>query len=131
MAMMPKDVELIPNPLTVAPGFIIKNIFVLPGVPEIMKKMVDYVLQNIKKGKPKNILTINTNLFESSIAFKLNEIQNRNKDCSIGSYPYFNYVEKTGGVNIVISSWKINDLDDIAKEVYDMISLLGGKSSKI
>ena len=131
MAMMPKDVELIPNPLTVAPGFIIKNIFVLPGVPEIMKKMVDYVLQNIKKGKPKNILTINTNLFESSIAFKLNEIQNRNKDCSIGSYPYFNYVEKTGGVNIVISSWKINDLDDIAQEVSDMISLLGGKSSKI
>ena len=131
MAMMPKDVELIPNPLTVAPGFILKNIYVLPGVPEIMKKMVDYVFQNIKKGKPKNIITINTNLFESSIAFKLNEIQNRNQDCSIGSYPYFNYVEKTGGVNIVISSWKINDLDDIAQEVSDMISLLGGKSSKI
>jgi Predicted nucleotide-utilizing enzyme related to molybdopterin-biosynthesis enzyme MoeA len=71
MAMMPKDVELIPNPLTVAPGFILKNIYVLPGVPEIMKKMVDYVFQNIKEGKPKNIITINTNLFESSIAFKL------------------------------------------------------------
>ena len=39
MAMMPENAELILNPLTVAPGFKIKNIYVLPGVPEIMRKM--------------------------------------------------------------------------------------------
>ena len=39
MAKMPETAELILNPLTVAPGFIIKNVYVLPGVPEIMKSM--------------------------------------------------------------------------------------------
>ena len=131
MAMMPDNVELIPNPLTAAPGFIIENVFVLPGVPEILKKMIDYVFQNIKKGKPKTIITINTNLFESAIANQLKVIQNKYTDCSIGSYPYFNYVEKTGGVNIVISSWKLNNLDDVGDEVIKMISLLGGICSKI
>ena len=131
MAMMPDNADLIPNPLTAAPGFIIENVFVLPGVPEILKKMIDYVFQNIKKGKPKTIITINTNLFESAIANQLNDIQNKYIECSIGSYPYFNYVEKTGGVNIVISSWKLENLDDVVGEVTKMISLLGGICSKI
>ena len=39
MAKMPIYVKLIYNPMTAAPGFIISNVFVLPGVPEIMKKM--------------------------------------------------------------------------------------------
>ena len=37
MAKMPSGVDLIYNPLTVAPGFKIENVFVLPGVPEIMQ----------------------------------------------------------------------------------------------
>ena len=39
MAKMPASSELILNPLTVCPGFRIENVFVFPGVPEIMKKM--------------------------------------------------------------------------------------------
>ena len=131
MAKMPEKVEIIPNPLTAAPGFIISNVYVFPGFPEIMKKMVDYVLENIQKGKPKKIATINTNLFESALAVKLSLIQKKYPECSIGSYPYFNYVAKTSGVNIVVSSWKLEKLDDIVDEIINLISLLGGKSSKV
>ena len=49
MAKMPENAKLILNPLTAAPGFIIKNIYVLPGVPEIMQKMFVNLLQNIEK----------------------------------------------------------------------------------
>ncbi len=128
MAKMPASSELILNPLTVCPGFRIENVFVLPGVPEIMKKMVVNVLKNIKKGKPKKIITINTNLYESLIAEKLSMIQEIYPKCSIGSYPYFNHVDNTTGVNIVISSWKLKNLDQIADEIAKMISLLNGKS---
>ena len=38
MAKMPENAELILNPLTSAPGFYVENVYVLPGVPEIMKK---------------------------------------------------------------------------------------------
>ncbi len=129
MAKMPKNATLILNPLTAAPGFIIKNVFVLPGVPKIMEKIFNDVLKNIKKGKPKKIITINTNLFESIFAKNLASIQKKNLKCSIGSYPYFNYISKKGGVNIVISSWKLDSLDSIVKQIVKMIKLLGGKSS--
>ncbi len=128
MAKMPESSELILNPLTVCPGFRIENVFVFPGVPEIMKKMFIHVLKNIQKGEPKKIITISTNLYESLIAEKLSIIQEENPKCSIGSYPYFNHVSKIMGVNIVISSWKLKNLDNIADEIEDMISLLNGKS---
>ena len=129
MAKMPENSKLILNPLTAAPGFNIKNIFVLPGVPYIMEKMFTNLLENLEKGSPKKTVTININLYESIIATDLEIIQNDNQDCSIGSYPYYNNTTKTGGVNIIISSWELNDLNPIAKKITNMVSLLGGKSS--
>ena len=129
MAKMPVGSELILNPMTAAPGFKIKNIFVLPGVPEIMQVMFLELIKTLKKGKAKLITTINTNLYESKIAIDLKNIQNNYKDASIGSYPYFNLAAKSGGVNIVVSSWSINSLDPIIDEITNMIELKGGKSS--
>ena len=63
-------------------------------------------------------------MYESIIASKLLEIQNNNPDCTIGSYPYFNYIKKTTGVNIVVSSWTRESLQDIIDEIINMISLL-------
>ena len=129
MAKMPVGSELILNPMTAAPGFKIKNIFVLPGVPEIMQTMFLELIKTLKKGKAKLITTINTNLYESKIAIELKNIQNNYKDASIGSYPYFNLAAKSGGVNIVVSSWTITSLDPIIDDITNMIELKGGKSS--
>ena len=129
MAKMPSDVQLIYNPMTAAPGFILNNVFVLPGVPKIMEVMFINVLKNIKKGKPKKVITINTNLYESKLAPFLKDIQEKHKECSIGSYPYFNFLSKTGGVNISISSWTMDSLDEVEKEISKMIKLNGGNYS--
>ena len=126
MAKMPSDVELIYNPMTAAPGFKLNNVYVLPGVPKIMEQMLIELLKKIKKGKPKKTTTINTDLYESKIASFLNDIQNQFSECSIGSYPYFNFRSKQGGVNIVISSWTMNSLDEIEKEIIDKIRFNGG-----
>ncbi|MDC0195007.1 competence/damage-inducible protein A [Alphaproteobacteria bacterium] len=131
MAKMPEKASLILNPLTAAPGFVLENIYVLPGVPQIMEKMLLNVLETIKKGAPKKILTINTNLYESKIAQELGDIQKQFPECSIGSYPYFNYISKIGGVNIVISSWSLNDLNPILVIIKKMIKSFGGKYSII
>ena len=129
MAMMPNGSELILNPMTAAPGFNIKNVYVLPGVPEIMQIMFLELIKKLKKGKPKLVITINTNLYESKIAFFLKDIQNKYKDSSIGSYPYFNLAAKTGGVNIVVSSWNMTSVEPIVDDIVNMIKLNGGKSS--
>jgi len=128
MAKMPEHAKLLLNPLTAAPGFNVKNIYVLPGVPNIMEKMFPSLLENIERGSPKKTITINIDLYESTIAKDLEKIQDNFPKCSIGSYPYFNYTSKTGGVNIVISSWTVNNFDKVVKEIKKMISLLGGKS---
>ena len=129
MTKMPTDAQLIYNPMTAAPGFILKNVYVLPGVPKIMEQMFMNTLKNFDKGKPKKITTINTDLFESKIAPFLKDIQNQYTDCSIGSYPYFNFLSKTGGVNIVVSSWTMSSLDDVEKEIIEMIKLNSGNYS--
>jgi len=129
MAKMPSGVNLIYNPLTFAPGFKIENVFVLPGIPEIMEKMFLQVLENLDKGSPKKIITINTNLYESTIALCLKDIQKKYEECSIGSYPYYNFVTKKTGVNLVVSTWTIKSLDKVVFEIKKMITLKGGKSS--
>ena len=129
MAKMPIGSDLILNPMTAAPGFIVKNVYVLPGVPEIMKVMFLELIKKLKKGKPKIIVTINTNLYESKIAIFLRDIQDKYKDSSIGSYPYFNLVAKTGGVNIIVSSWDMISVQPVVDDIVNMIKLNGGKSS--
>ena len=129
MAKMPSDVELIYNPMTAAPGFKLNNVFVLPGVPKIMEQMFVNVLKNLTKGNPKKITTINTSLYESKIAPFLKDIQDQYTECSIGSYPYFNFLSKTGGVNIVISSWTMISLDNVEREIVEMIKFNGGNYS--
>ncbi len=129
MAKMPNGSELILNPMTAAPGFRIKNVFVLPGVPEIMQIMFSELIKKIKKGAPKLVITINTNLYESKIAVFLKDIQEKYKNSSIGSYPYFNLAAKTGGVNIVVSSWEMTSVQPVVDDIINMIKLNGGKSS--
>ena len=41
MAKIPHQAELIYNPSSGAPGFIVRNVFCLPGVPSILKSMVE------------------------------------------------------------------------------------------
>ena len=128
MAKIPAGCELILNPLTGAPGFKLKNVYVLPGVPEIMHKMFTTIIPKLKKSKPKKVLTIKTDLFESVISNYLSKIQKENSYCEIGSYPYFDHKSKTSGVNLVISSWEKDDLSFVKEKIIEMISLLGGKN---
>ena len=51
MAKMPEHAKLIPNPKTFAAGFYVENVFVLPGVPEILQAMLPLLDKNIKIGK--------------------------------------------------------------------------------
>ena len=47
MAYMPRGSSLIENPVSVAPGFFIKNIYVFPGVPKILEVMIDEFLKKL------------------------------------------------------------------------------------
>jgi molybdenum cofactor synthesis domain-containing protein len=51
MARIPDGAGLIENPVSVAPGFIVENVYVMAGVPSVFKAMVASVLPGLTGGK--------------------------------------------------------------------------------
>ena len=51
--------KLIYNPSSAAPGFITKNVLSLPGVPSILKSMIDNCKKYLMKGSKVHSKTLN------------------------------------------------------------------------
>ena len=124
MAKMPDKAALIYNPSSGAPGFIVENVFCLPGVPSILKSMVEGLKNKIVGGKKILSETISVHAVESEIAKSLEEVQNQFKDVEIGSYPFFRLGKI--GVSIVMRSIEKKEIDDCYKEIVSFL-----KKSKI
>ena len=120
MAWTPSQAKLISNPTSGAPGFIIGNVYCLPGVPSILKSMLGGLNNLISGGKPIISHTINLRTVESEIAKSLTLVQNSNKDVEIGSYPFF----KAGklGVNIVIRSDEQSKIDICTSQILEFVN---------
>ncbi len=88
MASVPAGGELLDNPVSWAPGFRIQNVYVLPGVPQIMQAMYDTFKHTLAGGRPVRSRTVNAFIPESVAAGGLAAVQDRFPDVEIGSYPY-------------------------------------------
>ena len=119
MIWMPKGAKLILNPTSGAPGFNLENVFVLPGVPSILKSMLGGLKNQIIGGKPIISKTISLRTFESHIADSLTNVQNKFQDVEIGSYPFFQAGKL--GVSIVIRSDDQNEIDKCCDDIFDFI----------
>ena len=113
--MFINNASLIYNPSSAAPGFIVDNVYCLPGVPSILKSMLDGLNNKIIGGKKIFSKTLNLRTVESKIAFSLEKVQNRFNNVEIGSYPFF----KQGkiGVSIVIRSTEKILIKKCSKEI--------------
>ncbi|MFT6021976.1 MAG: molybdenum cofactor synthesis domain-containing protein [Ascidiaceihabitans sp.] len=100
MARIPDGAILIDNPVSVAPGFTIKNVHVMAGVPAVFQAMVATVLPTLTGGDPLISKTLRIERGEGDIAGPLGALAKAYPDLSLGSYPY----QKDGkyGANIVI-----------------------------
>lgn len=89
MARVPEGSELIPNHVTAAPGFRIGNVFVLAGVPDIMKAMLDTATQRLRTGAKINSVSLVIRRAEGEIAELFAAHQTAYPDIAMGSYPSF------------------------------------------
>jgi len=119
MAKMPKSASLIFNPSSAAPGFFIKNVYCLPGVPSILKSMLGGLNNKIIGGKKIISKTLSLRTVESEISVPLEKVQNKYKTIEIGSYPFF----KQGrvGVSLVIRSDKLKLIEKCKKEIMTFV----------
>ena len=119
MAMMPVKATLILNPSSGAPGFVVDNVYCLPGVPSILKSMLGGLNNKIKGGKKILTKTINVKAVESEIAKSLEDVQRKFKKVEVGSYPFFRLGKI--GVSIVIRSIDEKKIDECYKEIVSFL----------
>ena len=119
MVWMPEDANLILNPTSGAPGFSVKNVFCLPGVPSILKSMLGGLKNKIVGGEPILSHTISLRTVESEIANSLTKVQKNNKDVEIGSYPFFHAGKL--GVSIVLRSENQSKIDNCNSQILKFI----------
>ena len=120
MAKMPRGAKLIYNPSSAAPGFIIKNVISLPGVPLILNSMIENCKKYLIKGSKTHSKTLNLYTVESNIAKQLGLIQKKyKKSVDIGSYPFFRLGKI--GVSIVTRSNSISKLTSVNKHLIKLV----------
>ena len=130
MAKMPNGSKLIYNPSSAAPGFKTRNVLSLPGVPSILKSMIENCKKYLIKGSKVHSRTINLFTVESNISKKLGVIQKKyKKNVDIGSYPFFRLGKI--GVSIVTRSTSKKKLKQVEREILKVVKLKKIKILKI
>ena len=122
MAKMPSQAKLIYNPSSAAPGFMIKNVLSLPGVPSILNSMIENCKRHLTRGAKTHSKTLNLYTVESNISKKLNQIQKKYKlFVDIGSYPFFRLGKI--GVSIVTRSTSLKKLKSVHNELIKLVKI--------
>ena len=122
MARVPTGGFLVKNPVQGPPGFGIGNVFVLAGVPQIMRGMLEDVGPRLRGGQMVIARTVRVEgLRESIIAAPLEAVAKSHPDLSLGSYPYFG--QDGYGANLVIRG---RDLAGVAAAADDLARAMEG-----
>jgi molybdenum cofactor synthesis domain-containing protein len=125
MANTPEGATLIDNPVSIAPGFRIGNVFVMAGVPAIMQAMFDGLKGGLKGGAPVRSVTVPAYIAEGTIARDLGALQMRFPELDIGSYPFF----RAGkfGTSLVLRGIDAGKLALAEAELRTLIRTLGAQ----
>jgi len=102
MARVPEGASLIDNAISRAPGFMIENVIVMAGVPNIMQVMLDDVSRRLRKGCTMVSRSVRLDVPEGDAADGLGTLQAAHPEVQIGSYPFFH--NKRLGTYVVLRS---------------------------
>jgi len=114
LVMIPEGAKLVYGPKMAAPGFIMGNVIVLPGIPKLVRSMFPSFEDRLR-GERIHRDEMVTKKFESEIADLLDKAQELFPDVKIGSYP----VTGNAGhrVRLVLRSRSREHLDDAMKHL--------------
>ena len=125
MAHTPEGADLIDNPVSIAPGFRMGNVYVMAGVPAICRAMFDGIKGSLAHGDKVLSKTVSGFIGEGVIAKDLGLLQERYPALDIGSYPFF----RNGkfGASFVMRGTDAAMLDAAAGELRTTIRNLGAE----
>ncbi len=126
MARIPDGASLIANPVSKAPGFQMENVFVMAGVPSIMRGMLQDVGHRLKGGAVVRSVTVRARgVPEGAIADGLGALEANAPGVAFGSYPWFT-PDEGFGVHLVARSADDAALAKAKADLHALIRAKGG-----
>ena len=129
MARIPDTATLIHNSVSTAPGFQIGNVFVMAGVPLVMRAMLEALTPRLTRGSVVHSATVEAHLPEGRIAAALAQIQRDHATVSLGSYPF--YRETGPGTQLVIRGRDSKAVESAAEAVEAAVRAEGTEPSRV
>jgi molybdenum cofactor synthesis domain-containing protein len=125
MCHIPAGALVIENAVSIAPGFQIGNVFVLAGVPAIMRAMTDTLRNRLVGGPPIQSRTVSVYLAEGVVADGFAALQKQYPAIDMGSYPF--YRAGRFGTSLVLRGTEPASLDRAAAELIQLVRSLGAE----
>jgi len=123
MARVPVGGDLVKNPVQGPPGFTIGNVFVLAGVPQIMRGMLQDLGWRMNGGAVTVSRTVRVEgSGEGVIAAPLERVAKAHPAMSLGSYPFFG--PEGYGSNLVLRG---RDPGEVASTTAELIAALNAE----
>ena len=88
MARIPFGAELVENTVSIAPGFMLGNVIVMAGVPNIMHVMLEAATRFLRTGRKMMSAALDLHRPEGEVAEMFGALQKRFPDVPMGSYPF-------------------------------------------
>ncbi|HEU4617619.1 MAG TPA: molybdopterin-binding protein [Gammaproteobacteria bacterium] len=115
MARIPAGAALVDNPISLAPGFRMGNVYVLAGIPSIARAMFASAVPELVRGAPIVWRSIDVPLREGDLAGPLERIAEANPEVEIGSYPFNR--EGRFGATLVVRGTDESAVERVLSEV--------------
>jgi FAD synthetase len=118
MAEVPEGSELMAGKELTFPAVVARNVYVLPGVPEIFRQKFQALKERFRDS-PFHLRNVFVSLPEGTLADHLNELLGRHPELMLGSYPeFFNPEYK---VKVTLES---KDRDYVERALEDLLQRL-------
>ncbi|RMD64574.1 MAG: competence/damage-inducible protein A [Alphaproteobacteria bacterium] len=127
MAHAPEGAVLIDNPISIAPGFQMENVFVMAGIPTIMQAMFEGIVHRLAGGVPLRARSFTLDMPEGAIARELGQLQEKYSDVEIGSYPFSR--QGRFGTRLVLRTTDEERLAAAARDLDGIVARLGGSGT--
>ena len=132
MARIPHGAALVANSVSGAPGFHIGNVFVMAGVPMVMRAMLEAIAPQLPRGPVVISVTLEAQVAEGVIAPGLAQVQKDHKDVAIGSYPFYREgTERPFGAQLVVRGRDGDAVERAALALEDMLRQLGAAPQRV
>jgi molybdenum cofactor synthesis domain-containing protein len=132
MARIPHGASLVANAVSGAPGFHIGNVFVMAGVPMVMRAMLEAIAPELPRDVAVTSVTVEAAIPEGTVAPGLAQLQKAHPDVAIGSYPF--YREGTAqpfGAQLVIRGRDAGAVEAATAALEEMVRVLGAAPQRV